>query len=215
MRSSIGQARVWSLISRLKKRYPGSKATLTHDDPFQLLVATILSAQCTDIISDKVARELFKTYKGIRAFAYAHPGKLSRQIYSTGFYRQKSKSIIACAKMILREYNGKVPDYISALVRLPGVGRKTANIVLSGGFRKAEGIAVDTHVKRISARLGLTGHKDPDKIEQDLLAIVPRTQWLGFNYLLVTHGRQTCRAIRPRCCECPIARYCPSRVSRR
>ncbi len=202
--------RVKDIIRILHKRYPRSRTALSHNNPFRLLVATILSAQCTDERVNKITPSLFKKYKTIADFAKARQSILEQDIRSTGFYKNKAKNIIATSKKLVEEFNGRVPDTMDELVTLPGVARKTANIVLSSSFRKAEGIAVDTHVKRLSERLGLSKEKDPEKIEKDLMGIVPRKDWIDFNYLLVDHGRATCIARKPLCPGCVIKKMCPA-----
>ena len=202
--------RIKDIIRILKEEYPNSRTALRQKSPFELLVSTMLSAQCTDERVNKVTPGLFKKYGGPRDFAAAKQALLEKEIRSTGFYRNKAKNIIGASKKIVKEFNGKVPDNMSELITLPGVARKTANIVLSGSFNKAEGIAVDTHVKRLSERMALSREKDPNKIEKDLMEIVPRKEWLDFNYMLVNHGRKRCMARKPRCPECVIGHLCPS-----
>lgn len=202
--------RIEDIIRTLRRCYPRSRTALWHENPFHLLVATMLAAQCTDERVNKVTPPLFKKYKTIADFAKARQSALENDIHSTGFYRNKAKNIIATSKKIIEEFNGRVPDSMEELVTLPGVARKTANIVLSSSFKKAEGIAVDTHVKRLSERLVLSKEKDPNKIEKDLMAIVPKEEWLDFNFLLVNHGRAVCMARKPLCPDCAIKELCPS-----
>lgn len=202
--------RIGEIIKILYREYPGSKTALGHRSAFELLVSTVLSAQCTDERVNRITPSLFKKHKGPRDFARLKQSVLEKEIRSTGFYRNKAKNIIAASKKIMEEFGGKVPDAMDKLITLPGVARKTANIVLSSSFGKAEGIAVDTHVGRLSGRMGLSGKKDPNKIEKDLMEIVPREDWLDFNYLLVDHGRRICNARKPLCGECAIRRLCPS-----
>jgi len=204
------EGRIDEIIRILLETYPDCRTALYHSNPLEILVATILSAQCTDKKVNEITPGLFAKYPTAADFAAADPAKLEEEIRPTGFYRNKTRSIIGAARRIEDDFEGRVPDTMEDLITLPGVARKTANIVLSSGFRKAEGIAVDTHVKRLSGRLGLSREKDPDKIEQDLLQIVPRSAWLDFNYLLVNHGRALCPARKPRCTECPLAHLCPS-----
>ncbi|MBU1061213.1 MAG: endonuclease III, partial [Candidatus Omnitrophica bacterium] len=173
-------------------------------------IATVLSAQCTDKRVNKITPGLFKKYKSVYDFSNAKQSILEKKIRSTGFYRNKAKNIIAASKRIVEDFKGKVPGTMQELVSLPGVARKTANIVLSSGFKKAEGIAVDTHVKRLSGRMGLSTEYNPGKIEKDLMRIVPKKAWLDFNYILVEHGRKTCKARGPLCRECLVSRLCPS-----
>lgn len=204
------QTKVKEIIKILRKAYPRPKTALRHKSAFELLVSTILSAQCTDERVNKITPFLFKKYKGPRDFAQTKQAVLEREIYSTGFYRNKAKNIIKASKRIVNEFRGKVPDTMAELITLSGVARKTANIVLSSSFKKAEGIAVDTHVKRLSERIGFSKEKDPNKIEQDLMQIVPKKDWIDFNYILVDHGRKTCMARKPLCLECVIKQLCPS-----
>jgi len=202
--------RIKDIVKILRKEYPRARTALRHQSPFELLVSTILSAQCTDERVNKITPDLFKKYRGPTAFSRARQSVLERDIRSTGFFRNKSKNIIAASKKIVMDYKGMVPETMERLLTLPGVARKTANIVLSSSFHKAEGIAVDTHVKRLSERLGLSKEKDPNKIEQDLIGIVPRKDWLDFNYMLVNHGREVCKARKPLCSHCQLACLCPS-----
>lgn len=202
--------RIEGIIRILRETYPDSRTALTHSNPLEILVATILSAQCTDKKVNEITPGLFAKYPTAADFAAADPAELEEQIRPTGFYRNKTRSIIGSARRIVDHFGGRVPDTMEDLITLPGVARKTANIVLSSGFLKAEGIAVDTHVKRLSRRLDLSREEDPDRIEQDLLKIVPREAWLDLNYLLVNHGRALCPARKPRCAECPLAKLCPS-----
>jgi endonuclease-3 len=202
--------RVRKIIRLLRKHYPESRTALEFRSPFEILVATILAAQCTDERVNKVTPELFKRYPTPAHFAAADQAELEAAIRSTGFFRNKAKNIIGASKRIVEEFDGAVPDTMEKLVTLPGVARKTANIVLSSGYGKAEGIAVDTHARRLSQRLGLSRESDPDKIERDLLLVVPGKDWLDFNYLLVDHGRAICQARKPRCPECFLQRLCPS-----
>jgi len=202
--------RIREIIKLLRKAYPQSRTALEFRTPLQILIATILSAQCTDDRVNQVTPSLFKKYKTAADFAAADPKELEQEIKSTGFFRNKAKSIIGASKKICQEFGGKVPDSMENLVKLPGVARKTANIVLSSSFNKAEGIAVDTHVKRLSTRLRLSREKSPDKIEKDLMELVPKQDWLDFNYMLVNHGRAVCRARNPNCSSCILVHLCPS-----
>lgn len=202
--------RASKIIQILRKAYPASRTALRFETPLQILVATILSAQCTDERVNQITPALFQKYKTAKDFANADRDALEAVIRPTGFFRNKAKSIMGASAKICADFDGKVPDSMEALVSLPGVARKTANIVLSSAFKKAEGIAVDVHVKRLALRLGLSDQKDPEKIERDLLAITPRKDWLDFNYLLVNHGRKICQARKPRCPECVLEHLCPS-----
>jgi endonuclease-3 len=202
--------RVREIIKILHREYPQAKTALNYRSPFELLVATILAAQCTDERVNKVTAELFKKYPKVEDFSRAQSTELENDIRSAGFFRNKTRNIIALSKKLVEDYGGQVPDSMEELVKLPGVARKTANIVLSSAFRKAEGIAVDTHVRRLAERLGLSRQKQPEKIEQDLMKIVPLPDWLDFNYLLVDHGRKVCQARKPRCLDCALKNLCPS-----
>ncbi len=202
--------RVTQIIRLLRKAYPRSRTTLSHTTPFQILIATILSAQCTDVRVNKITPSLFRKYGGPADFARARQSVLEGEIRSTGFFRNKARNIIAASKKIVDDFGGRVPDTMAELITLPGVARKTANIVLSSGYGKAEGIAVDTHVKRLSGRMGLSKETDPDKIERDLMGIVPRRDWLDFNYIIVNHGRAVCQARKPLCPQCVVRGLCPS-----
>jgi endonuclease-3 len=202
--------RIREIIRILCRTYPDSRTALYHSNPFEILIATILSAQCTDKKVNEITPGLFAKYPTAAEFAAAEPAELEEEIRPTGFYRNKTRSIIGAARRIVESYDGRVPDTMEELITLPGVARKTANIVLSSGFHKAEGIAVDTHVNRLSGRLDLSREKDPDKIEQDLLKVVPEEAWLDFNYLLVNHGRALCHARKPLCAGCPLTHLCPS-----
>ncbi|OGL44060.1 MAG: endonuclease III [Candidatus Schekmanbacteria bacterium RBG_13_48_7] len=203
------QKRVLSIIDILKKTYPGATTALLHKSPLQLLVATILSAQCTDERVNKVTPALFKKYLTAKAFAETSQEELENDIRSTGFFRNKAKSIRNCCKVLHEQYNGKVPDSMELLVKLPGIGRKTANVVLGNAFGQPA-ITVDTHVKRLSQRLKFTGQSNPDKIEFDLQKIIPEKDWLLVSESLILHGRNICHARKPNCVECPINKLCPS-----
>lgn len=202
--------RIAEIITILRQAYPRSRTALRFESPLQILVATILSAQCTDEKVNQITPALFCKYPTPSDFASAEPKVLEQEIRPTGFFRNKTKSIIGASKKIVEDFGGKVPDNMEDLISLPGVARKTANIVLSSSFRKAEGIAVDTHVRRLSQRLGLSKERDPDKIERDLMEIVPKEDWLDFNYMLVNHGRAVCPSRKPRCPECQLKHLCPS-----
>jgi endonuclease-3 len=202
--------RIVKIIKTLEKKYPTRRTSLAFESPLQILVATILAAQCTDARVNQLTPGLFKKYPTAEAFAGADRAELEMEIRPTGFFRNKAKSIIGAAQKIVTDFGGRVPDTMAELITLPGVARKTANIVLSSGYGKAEGIAVDTHVRRLSGRLGLSKQRDPEKIEQDLLAIVPKKHWLDFNTMLVSYGRDICQARKPRCPECVINHLCQS-----
>jgi endonuclease-3 len=202
--------RIGKIIRALRREYPQSRTALRFETPLQILVSTILSAQCTDERVNKITPGLFQKYPAAADFARADRAELEAEIRPTGFFRNKAKSIIGATKKIVTDFGGRVPDRMEDLISLPGVARKTANIVLSSAFGKAEGIAVDVHVKRLSGRLGLSQEHDPEKIEKDLLRLVPRKDWLDFNYMLVNHGRKICQARKPRCPECVLKDLCPS-----
>jgi len=202
--------RIFKIIELLRSEYPGVRVTLLHSDPLELLIATILSAQCTDRQVNEVTKKLFKKYRSIHDYIEASLEEHEKEIYSTGFYRNKAKNIKKMCEMLVNNFNGKVPDTMEELVTLPGVARKTANIVLSEAFEKLEGIAVDTHVKRLSFRLGLTDKIDQDKIEKDLMELVPRNDWDNFSLLLINHGRNICNARKPACDKCVLNSLCPS-----
>tara|TARA_Y100000310_G_scaffold331424_1_gene404961 strand:- start:1695 stop:2339 length:645 start_codon:yes stop_codon:yes gene_type:complete len=201
--------RISKIISILDKSYPAKKVTLRYKNPLELLIATILAAQCTDVRVNIVTKDLFKKYKKAKDYAKTDLKTLEQEIRSTGFYRNKAKNIKSACQMIIADYNGKVPNTMKDLIKLPGVARKTANIVLSNAYGKAEGIAIDTHAKRVSYRLGFTKHTDPVKIEKDLMGIVPKKVWLYMNHLLVDHGRAICNARMPICSKCPLNKLCP------
>jgi endonuclease-3 len=201
--------KVDEIIALLKQEYPGIKIALDHSNPLELLIATILSAQCTDKRVNEVTKILFKKYKTPHDYIRTTQEELEKDIYSTGFYRNKAKNIKELCKILVNEYDSKVPGNMEDLLKLPGVARKTANIVLSVAFGKIEGIAVDTHVKRVSARLGLTANSNPDKIEKDLMEIIPRNNWDIFTLLLINHGRNVCLARKPLCGECVLNKLCP------
>ena len=204
------QAPIGFVMQGLRKMRPSPRHELHNRNPLELLVATILSAQCTDARVNLVTPALFKKYRTAKAYAGASLPAFEQEIRSTGFYRNKAKNIIAACRIIVERHGGKVPQTMPELLELPGVARKTANIVLSAGFGKTEGIAVDTHVMRISQRLGLTRQKDPNKIEIDLMRLIPRAEWKEVNLLMVLHGRYTCTAKRPQCSKCLLGRKCPS-----
>ena len=198
------------IIKILKKEYPEAKIALRFENIWQLLVATILSAQCTDVRVNQVTPILFKKYKTVSNFAKAGLKELEKDIHSTGFYKNKAKNIIGSAKKILNEFNGKVPSTMEELTSLPGVGRKTANVILSSGFGIVVGVVVDTHVRRLSRLLGLTRNTDPERIEQDLMRLIPVQDWGIISHLLILHGRKICNARKPLCDDCKINKLCLS-----
>jgi endonuclease-3 len=202
--------RVEAILPILKRTYPRATCSLDHRTPLELIVATILSAQSTDERVNIVTKDLFKKYRKAEDYAKVSQEELERDIHSTGFYRNKSKSLRAMAQALIDRHDGKVPDTMEELTSLAGVGRKTANVVLGNAFDKNVGIVVDTHVTRLAWRLGLTKHTDAVKIEQDLMPIVPQEEWTLFSHLLIHHGRAICQARNPKCEECPIRQHCPS-----
>jgi len=202
------------VLPLLKKEYPNAKVALNFTSPLEILVATVLSAQCTDERVNMVTKSLFQKYRKPEDYANANLKTFEKEIRSTGFYHNKAKNIISAAKKIVKDFGGKLPDSMDKLLELPGVARKTANIVLFNGFGKVEGIAVDTHVRRLGQRLGLTKNNDPDKIEQDLMKQLDRREWGKFSYLLIDHGRKICDAKKPKCLECVLQKFCPSKEIR-
>jgi endonuclease III len=204
------QKRVAQLVKTWPKVYPGAHCELDFRNPLELLVATILSAQCTDKRVNMVTPDLFKKYRTAKDYANAPQAEFENAIRSTGFYRNKAKSIRAAMRAIADEHGGKVPSTMEELRKLPGVGRKTANVVLGNAFDKNEGIVVDTHVARLSQRLGLTKQKDAEKIERDLMKLVPREHWTDWSHWLIWHGRRRCYARKPDCGQCEVFRLCPS-----
>ena len=204
----IAPERVAEILKRLNDLYPAVTCALTHASAWELLVATILSAQSTDVNVNRVTPELFRKYPTVEAFAALTPEQLEPDIRSTGFFRNKSKSVVGAAKKIVAEFGGQVPEDIEKLLTLPGVARKTANVVLGTWFKKAEGVVVDTHVHRISRRLELTKENDPPKIEQDLMKIIPRERWILFSHQVIWHGRKLCFARKPKCAECALENIC-------
>lgn len=203
-------ARVAAILPILRATYPDAKCSLDYETPLQLLIATILSAQCTDERVNLVTPGLFRKYPTAAALAAVSQEELERDIQSTGFYRNKAKSLRAMAAAVVEEHGGEVPRSMDELTRLAGVGRKTANVVLGNAFGQAVGVTVDTHVTRLSERLGLTRHTDAVKIELDLIPIVPQAEWTMWSHLLIAHGRAICQARKPKCGECPLFDHCPS-----
>jgi len=200
--------RVTEILKRLNQLYPDVTCALTHASAWELVVATILSAQSTDVNVNRVTPELFRKYPTVAAFAALAPEQLEPDVRSTGFFRNKSKSVVGAAKKIVADYGGEVPDDIEKLLTLPGVARKTANVVLGTWFKKAVGVVVDTHVHRISRRLELTTQDDPQKIEQDLMKIIPRDRWILFSHQIIWHGRKLCIARKPKCADCALENIC-------
>jgi endonuclease-3 len=203
------KAQARRVLRQLRADYPDAECALVHETPFQLLVATILSAQCTDERVNLVTKELFAKYPEPADLAALPLPKLEKLIQSTGFFRNKAKAIKASSRAIAEDFGGKVPQDLDVLVALPGVGRKTANVVLGTAFGLPTGVVVDTHVGRLSRRLGLTGFNDPGKVERDLMEVVPRKEWINFSHRLIHHGRQICQARKPKCPECSMQTFCP------
>jgi endonuclease-3 len=204
------RARARRVASRLARLYPDTECALRHSNALELLVATILSAQCTDVRVNQVTEALFRRYRSAREYAEADPAELESLIRSTGFFRNKAKSIRGAARLIVDRFGGELPSTMEELLELPGVARKTANVVLGTWFGKAMGVVVDTHVRRITGLLGLTKERDPKKIERDLMDLLPRDQWIGFSHALIWHGRKVCIARRPRCGDCALSKECPA-----
>lgn len=205
---AISPERVKQILDRLAEMYPSAKCALHHSNAWELLVATILSAQCTDVRVNMVTPGLFKKYPTPKDFAALKPEQLEPEIRSTGFFRNKSKSIVGAAQKIVNEFGGKVPDEMDKLLTVPGAARKTANVVLGSWFGKADGVVVDTHVHRISRRLELTANSEPVKIEQDLMRVIPREQWIDFSHRVIWHGRALCIARKPKCVDCKLETLC-------
>jgi endonuclease-3 len=204
----VAPERIGDILRRLDQLYPDVTCALTHKSAWELLVATILSAQSTDVNVNRVTPELFRKYPTVQDFAALTPEQLEPDVRSTGFFRNKSKSVVGAAKKIVEEFHGQVPDQMDQLLTLPGVARKTANVVLGTWFKKADGVVVDTHVTRISRRLELTKNTDAPKIEQDLMKVVPREKWILFSHQIIWHGRKLCFARKPRCVDCALENIC-------
>jgi endonuclease-3 len=198
------------LIERLSEAYPDAHVALNFTNPLECLIATILSAQCTDVRVNIVTKDLFKKYRSPQDYLKVPEDEFKEDIRSTGFFNQKTKSIRGACTRIVEVYDGKVPDTMEDLITLPGVARKTANIVMGNAFGKVSGIAVDTHVRRVANRLGFSEAKDPDKIEQDLMALIPEVRWFEFTYVIIDHGRTICHARKPACADCPVNDLCTS-----
>jgi len=200
--------RVAALLAKLDEAYPNATCELKHENAFQLLISTILSAQCTDVRVNQVAETLYKKYPDAKAFAYATPGELEQDIRPTGFFRNKTKSVMGASKAILEKFGGQVPRTMEEILTLPGVARKTGNVVLGTAYGIASGVVVDTHVLRLSNRLDLSRNEDPKKVEQDLMKIIPREKWIQFSHQLIWHGRRVCHARKPKCIECNMESLC-------
>jgi len=204
----LAPERVNEILNRLDQRYPAATCALHHNSAWELLVATILSAQCTDVRVNMVTPVLFQKYPTIEHFAALQPEELEPDIRSTGFFRNKSKSVVGAARKLLSDFGGQVPRTMDELLQIPGVARKTANVVLGTWFKIADGVVVDTHVQRISRRLELTKNDDPQKIEQDLMKVIPRDKWIVFAHQIILHGRALCIARKPKCADCPLENLC-------
>jgi endonuclease-3 len=200
--------RVAAILAKLDEAYPNATCELKHENAFQLLISTILSAQCTDVRVNQVAETLYKKYPNPEAFAYATPSELEQDIRPTGFFRNKTKSVMGASKAILEKFGGQVPRTMEEILTLPGVARKTGNVVLGTAYGIASGVVVDTHVMRLSQRLDLSRNEDPKKIEQDLMGILPQEKWIQFSHQLIWHGRRVCYARKPKCAECNLEKIC-------
>jgi endonuclease III len=203
--------RVTAILAKLDEAYPAASCELQHESAFQLLISTILSAQCTDVLVNQVAQTLYKKYPTPEALAHANPSELEQEIRPTGFFRNKTKSIMGASKAIIERFGGQVPRTMEELLTVPGAARKTANVVLGTAFGIASGIVVDTHVIRISNRLDLTRNEDPKKIEQDLMKVIPKEKWILFSHQIIWHGRRVCKARKPQCVECNLEKICYSK----
>jgi len=209
-RASAGAALVAVTYAKLRERHSDAHCELDHDSPFQLILATVLSAQSTDVMVNKITPELFERWPTPRSLSKAEPAEVERVLSKIGMFRQKTKNVIGLSKRLVDEYQGEVPRTLDELVKLPGVGRKTANVVLGVAFGTPEGVVVDTHVQRISQRLGWTKHGEPPDIERDLMALFPRSDWDMLSHTLIFHGRRVCTARKPACAACPVSAECPS-----
>jgi endonuclease-3 len=203
--------RVAAILAKLDETYPDANCELKHENAFQLLISTILSAQCTDVRVNQVAETLYKKYPDAKAFAYATPSELEMEIRPTGFFRNKTKSVMGASKAIIEKFGGQVPRTMEEILTLPGVARKTGNVVLGTAYGIASGVVVDTHVLRLSKRLDLTRNDDPKKVEQDLMKIIPREKWIQFSHQIIWHGRRVCHARKPKCIECNLESLCYSK----
>ncbi|HEY0385340.1 MAG TPA: endonuclease III [Pyrinomonadaceae bacterium] len=210
MTSSDEKQRTRQIIARLRRAYPDAHCSLNYSNPLELLVATILSAQCTDERVNLVTADLFRKYRKAEDYINVEPTELEQDIRSTGFYRNKAKAIQGACRLLIERHNGRVPATFDELLELPGVARKTANVVMGNAFGTAAGVVVDTHVGRLSQRLGLTANEQPEKIERDLMALVPQKDWVDFAHLLIYHGRAVCKARKPECASCTLEDLCPS-----
>src|SRR6202048_23586 len=204
--------RVAAILAKLDEAYPAATCELIHENAFQLLISTILSAQCTDVRVNQVTQTLYKKYPNAEAFAHANPSELEQEIRPTGFFRNKTKSIMGASKALLETFGGQVPKTMDEILTLPGVARKTGNVVLGTAYGIASGVVVATHVIRLSRRLDLTKHEDPKKIEQDLMRVIPKEKWIQFSHQLIWHGRRVCIARKPRCLDCNLESICYSKA---
>jgi len=211
MAAGTDPRRVAAILAKLDEAYPDANCELKHENAFQLLISTILSAQCTDVRVNQVTAELYKKYKKPEDFAYASPAELEKEIRPTGFFRNKTKSIMGASKALVEKFGGAVPRTMEEILTLPGVARKTGNVVLGTAYGIASGVVVDTHVMRLSHRLNLTRNEDPKKIEQDLMKVIPQDRWIKFSHQLIWHGRRVCAARRPKCVECNLESLCYSK----
>jgi len=207
----INPKRVAAILAKLDEAYPNATCELKHENPFQLVISTILSAQCTDVRVNQVTEKLYKKYPDAKAFAYANPAELEQEIRPTGFFRNKTKSVMGASKAIVEKFGGEVPRTMEEMLSLPGVARKTANVVLGTAYGIPSGVVVDTHVLRLARRLELTKHEEPKKVEQDLMKILPQDKWIQFSHQLIWHGRRVCVARKPRCIDCNLAPLCHSK----
>ena len=203
--------RVAAILAKLDEAYPNATCELTHENPFQLVISTILSAQCTDVRVNQVTAQLYKKYPDAKAFAHANPAELQQEIRPTGFFRNKTKSVMGASKAIVENFGGEVPRTMEEMLSLPGVARKTANVVLGTAYGIPSGVVVDTHVLRLTRRLDLTKHTEPKKVEQDLMKILPQDKWIQFSHQLIWHGRRVCVARSPRCIDCNLETLCRSK----
>jgi endonuclease-3 len=209
--SPTNPKRVAAILQRLDEAYPDATCELKHVNPFQLLISTILSAQCTDVRVNQVTETLYKKYPNPEAFAYANPSELEQEIRPTGFFRNKTKSVMGASKAVVEKFGGEVPRTMEEILTLPGVARKTGNVVLGTAYDIASGVVVDTHVQRLSNRLELTKNQEPKKIEQDLMKVIPQNKWIQFSHQLIWHGRRVCIARKPKCVVCNLERICNSK----
>jgi endonuclease III len=209
--NSTNPKRVAAILQKLDEAYPDAACELKHASPFQLLISTILSAQCTDVRVNQVTETLYKKYPNPEAFAYANPSELEQEIRPTGFFRNKTKSVMGASKAVVEKFGGEVPRTMEQILTLPGVARKTGNVVLGTAFGIASGVVVDTHVQRLSNRLELTKNQEPKKIEQDLMKVIPQNKWIQFSHQLIWHGRRICIARKPKCAVCNLERVCNSK----